>query len=211
MQLDLTRGDIRSHIKTLAVPACIGFLFHTLFNVTDTYFAGMISTQALAALSLSFPIFFIIISAADGMSEAVTALTGNALGAGDREGARHIAQNALLSGALLASVLTAAGYAVTPYLMRSLGAEGAYLAEALAYIDIIIYGTGLFVFAFFINALLNAVGTVWIGLASPSGVAARKLILSFQSRIMNKRIFAFAALELLRRQIISKPKETNRG
>jgi putative MATE family efflux protein len=158
MQLDLTRGDIRSHIKTLAVPACIGFLFHTLFNVTDTYFAGMISTQALAALSLSFPIFFIIISAADGMSEAVTALTGNALGAGDREGARHIAQNALLSGALLASVLTAAGYAVTPYLMRSLGAEGAYLAEALAYIDIIIYGTGLFVFAFFINALLNAVG-----------------------------------------------------
>ena len=55
------------------------------------------------------------------------------------------------------------------------------------------------------------VGTVWIGLASPSGVAARKLILSFQSRIMNKRIFAFAALELLRRQIISKPKETNRG
>jgi putative MATE family efflux protein len=158
MQLDLTRGDIRRHIRILAIPACIGFFFHTLFNITDTYFAGMISTQALAALSLSFPIFFIIISVAGGMSEAVTAVVGNALGEGDEARARHIAKNALLFGALLAVILTAAGYAGAPLLMRELGAEGAYLAEALGYINMIIYGTGLFVFTFFINALLNAVG-----------------------------------------------------
>lgn len=158
MQLDLTRGDIRRHIRTLALPASIGFFFHTLFNITDTYFAGLISTQALAALSLSFPIFFIIISAAGGMSEAVTAVVGNALGEGDEARARHIAKNTLLLGALLAALLTAAGYAGTPLLLRELGAEGAYLAEALAYINLIIYGTGLFVFTFFINALLNAVG-----------------------------------------------------
>jgi putative MATE family efflux protein len=158
MQLDLTRGDIRRHIKTLALPACIGFFFHTLFNITDTYFAGMISTQALAALSLSFPIFFIIISVAGGMSEAVTAVVGNALGEGDEARARHIAKNALLFGALLAALLTAAGYASAPLLLRELGAQDAYLAEALSYINLIIYGTGLFVFTFFINALLNAVG-----------------------------------------------------
>jgi len=158
MQLDLTRGSIKTHIRTLAVPACIGFFFHTLFNITDTYFAGTISTQALAALSLSFPIFFIIISLAEGMSEAVTALVGNALGAGEPEAARHLAGNALLFGALLALTLTAAGFAAAPALMASLGARDAYLAEALAYINVIIAGTGLFVFTFFLNALLNAVG-----------------------------------------------------
>ena len=158
MQLDLTRGDIRTHIRTLAVPASIGFFFHTMFNVTDTYFAGGVSTQALAALTLSFPIFFMIISLAEGMSEAVTALAGNAIGSGDHEAARHIAANALFFGALLAAVLSVAGYAAAPWLMRELGAEGSYLAEALAYINIIILGTGLFVFTFFINALLNAVG-----------------------------------------------------
>ncbi len=47
------------------------------------------------------------------------------------------------------------------------------------------------------------VGTVWIGLAGPEQVSARKLTLSFQDRSMNKRIFAFAALEMLRRQIIT--------
>jgi len=158
MQLDLTGGDVRSHIRSLAVPAAVGFFFHTLFNMTDTYFAGTVSTRALAALSLSFPIFFIVISVAGGMGEAVTAVVGNALGAGDQARARHIADNALLFGAGLAALLTAAGLAVAPALMRALGAEGAYLDEALAYIDIIIFGTGLFVFTFFINALLNAVG-----------------------------------------------------
>ncbi|MBU1642938.1 MATE family efflux transporter, partial [bacterium] len=80
MQLDLTRGNIRDHMKTLAIPATVGFLFHTLYNVTDTFFAGQISTQALAALSLSFPVFFMVIAVAAGMSEALTALVGNALG-----------------------------------------------------------------------------------------------------------------------------------
>jgi len=158
VQLDLTRGSVAAHIRTLAVPACVGFFFHTLFNITDTYFAGTLSTQALAALSLSFPIFFIIIAVAEGMSEAVTALVGNALGAGEPASARYLAYNALCFGALLALVLTAAGFAAVPPLLRSLGAEGAYLDEALAYIDIIIAGTGLFVFTFFLNALLNAVG-----------------------------------------------------
>ena len=55
------------------------------------------------------------------------------------------------------------------------------------------------------------IGTVWIGLASPRGVTARKLTLSFQNRSMNKRVFAFAALEMLRRQLISKPEEKNHG
>lgn len=45
------------------------------------------------------------------------------------------------------------------------------------------------------------VGTVCIGLASPAETYGRKLTLSFQNRAMNKRIFAFAALEMLRRQI----------
>ena len=46
------------------------------------------------------------------------------------------------------------------------------------------------------------VGTVCIGLASPAGVTGRRLTLSFQNRSMNKRFFAFIALEMLRRQLL---------
>ena len=48
MHIDLTQGVIKGHIIKLALPAIIGYSFHTLINVTDTFFAGMISTQALA-------------------------------------------------------------------------------------------------------------------------------------------------------------------
>lgn len=158
MNLDLTQGDIKEQIKKLAIPASVGFFFHTMYNVTDTYFAGLISTQALSALTLSFSIFFMMIAFAGGMSEAATALVGNALGKKDKEQATHIALNALLFALLLSIVLTLIGVLSTPFLMKVLGAEGAYLEESLAYINVILYGSIFFVFSFFINALLNSVG-----------------------------------------------------
>lgn len=158
MHIDLTKEEISVQIKKLAIPASVGFFFHTMFNVTDTYFAGMISTQSLSALTLSFSIFFMMIAFAGGMSEAVTALVGNALGEKNTQKAVHIALNALLFALLLSSMLTLVGLFSAPYLMGLLGAEGAYLHEALAYIDIILYASVFFVLSFFINALLNAVG-----------------------------------------------------
>ena len=158
MQLDLTQGDIKSHMKTLAIPATIGFLFHTFYNVTDTFFAGQISTEALAALSLSFPVFFMVIAVAAGMSEALTALVGNALGANDKEKAAHYAQNGMLFGFLLSIVLTVIGVLSVPFLMQQLGAQGSYLDQAVGYTATIVFGTVLFVMTFFTNALLNSVG-----------------------------------------------------
>jgi len=158
MHLDLTQGDIKTQIKKLSIPASIGFFFHTMYNVTDTYFAGQISTQALSALTLSFSLFFMMIAIAGGMSEAVTALVGNALGKQDRPMAVHIALNALVFAFFLSFMLTIIGVSSTPYLMSLLGAHGFYLEESLDYINVILYGSVFFVFAFFINALLNAVG-----------------------------------------------------
>lgn len=158
MQLDMTRGSIAAHIRTLAVPAGIGFFFHTMFNVTDTWFAGNISTQALAALSLTFPIFFLIISVAGGMSEAITALLGNALGEANRAHAKVILIHAMLFALFLSVALTIAGLWSAPCLLHLLGAKGSYMDDARAYIDTVIYGIFFFVFVFFTNAMLNAVG-----------------------------------------------------
>lgn len=54
----LITDDIPSLIKQLAIPASTGMFFNTMYNVVDTFYAGLISTQAIAALSLSFMIFF---------------------------------------------------------------------------------------------------------------------------------------------------------
>lgn len=157
MHTDLTQGDIKGHILQLALPAIIGYLFHTFINATDTFFAGMISTQALAALSLSASIFFMILAIGIGMSEAVTALVGNALGKKDTAKAQHIALNALALAVILSALLSVVGLLSTPLLITALG-DPSYVQETKDYINLILYGAVFFIGAFFFNALLNSVG-----------------------------------------------------
>ncbi|WP_309499019.1 MATE family efflux transporter [Sulfurovum sp.] len=157
MHLDLTKGVIKGHMFKLAVPAVVGYFFHTMFNVTDTFFAGLISTQALAALSLSASVFFMVLAIGIGMSEAVTSLVGNALGEKNNPKAQHIALNAIAFAVLLSAVLSVLGILGVPYLVEALG-DPSYRAETLEYINLILYGACFFVGAFFFNALLNATG-----------------------------------------------------
>ena len=157
MHLDLTQGKIKQHLLTLSVPAVIGYFFHTMFNVTDTFFAGLISTQALAALSLSASVFFMILAIGVGMSEAVTSLVGNALGEKNLEKAQHIALNAIVFALFLSVFLSLAGVLAVPFLVEALG-DPSYVQETLDYINIILYASLFFMGAFFFNAMLNAVG-----------------------------------------------------
>ena len=157
MHTDLTQGLIKDHIVKLALPAVVGYFFHTMFNVTDTLFAGFISTQALAALSLSASVFFMLLAIGIGMSEAVTSLVGNALGDKNIQKAQEITLNALAFAAVLSIVLSLLGVLSVPYLIAALG-DPSYVTETKEYINLILYGAIFFVGSFFLNALLNSVG-----------------------------------------------------
>jgi len=142
----------------LAVPASVGFFFNTMFNVVDTFFGGMISTQAQAALSLSFPVFFIIIALGSGLASGATAVIANALGAGGDREARVLSNQTISLACLAAVVLTAVGMLAARPLFIFLGASDAYLSDCLAYMDAIFAGTLFFLGAYAFNAILNAIG-----------------------------------------------------
>ena len=158
MQSPLTTESIPALIRRIAIPASIGFFFNTMFNVVDTLYGGLISTQALAALSLSFPVFFIIIAVGNGLSTGTTSLIANALGAGDRSGARLLAAQGITFGVLVAVALTLLGLSVSPLLFSILGASGDYLATCLSYMNTIFAGAVFFILAYMLNATLNAQG-----------------------------------------------------
>jgi putative MATE family efflux protein len=145
-------------IRIISVPASIGLFFNTMFNVVDTYFAGLISTQALAALSLSFPVFFIIIALGSGMSTGATALIATALGARDMEKARMFAVQGVGFGVLLSVAVTAVGILASPPLFSLMGASGPYLSLCLKYMNTIFAGSLFFILNYMLNAILNALG-----------------------------------------------------
>jgi putative MATE family efflux protein len=157
-QSALTTEPIPQLVRRIAVPASIGYFFNTMYNVVDTYFAGLISTQALASLSLSLPVFFIIIATGTGVSTGATALIANALGAGKREEARLYAGQAISFGILTGLALTVFGLLISPFLFRVLGAEGEYLSMVLDYMNTLFLGTVLFLVLYMFNAVLNGQG-----------------------------------------------------
>ncbi len=154
----LTVDPIPLLTRRIAIPASVGLFFNTMFNFVDTYCAGLISTDALAALSLSFPVFFILISAGSGLSQGATALMANAAGGGRTDEARHLYAQALGFAVLLGLALSVAGTLAAPALFRLLGAEGAYLDTSLAYMNGILLGGVFFILQMTLNAGLNAYG-----------------------------------------------------
>jgi Na+-driven multidrug efflux pump len=54
---DLTTGSIYQHLIRLAIPASMGMFFNTLYNLTDNWFAGKISDDALVGLSIASIVF----------------------------------------------------------------------------------------------------------------------------------------------------------
>jgi putative MATE family efflux protein len=155
---DLTTAPIPGLIRRLAVPVSIGFFFNTMYNVVDTYFAGQLNTAALAALSYSFPVFFVLIAMGSGFSTGATALIGQALGRGDRREAALVGAQGIILGALLTAVIMTAGYLAAPSLFGLLGAEGASLDYALEYIGVILGGTAFVLTFYMFNGILNATG-----------------------------------------------------
>lgn len=121
-----------------------------MYNVVDTFYAGLISTQAISALTLSFMIFFLIIGFGYGFSSAITALLGNALGKRKYKLASIYAHKGL--------ILSILGYYFSPSLFILLGAKEEYLQISIDYINPILFGTLFFMFNFSLNSILVATG-----------------------------------------------------
>jgi Na+-driven multidrug efflux pump len=127
----LTSGPIPNQIRDLALPSSIGLFFNTMYNVVDSFYAGRISTTALAALGLSFPVFLLIIATGGGLSRGASALIANAIGSNNEDEQRRFIAQSLSMGVLLAGTLTVIGFLVASPLFQLLGADGEYLEIAL--------------------------------------------------------------------------------
>ena len=155
---DLTTGSIPGHFRRMAIPTAVGMVFTTLYNVVDSYFAGIISTDALAGIAISFQVFFLLVTFGIGVNSAMGALVGNALGAGRRRYARTIACQGISYAVIASILLTAIGYAVSPFLIAAVSEPGQFRDLANAYINVLLLSAPAFIVVFSVNGILGAQG-----------------------------------------------------
>ena len=158
MKLDLTTGSIDKLIFMIAIPVALGYMFHNLLNITDTYFAGQISPLAVAALAKSFPVFFIIIAFSAGFSSALTGLISNAVGAKDFEEARKIFYQGLSFAIILSVIISMVGFFFCKDILSALSPSPETLELSTGYMKVIFIGTLFFILNNFLNSALMAQG-----------------------------------------------------
>ncbi len=151
-QYDILGGPVLPSLVRMALPASIGFFFNTMYNVVDTYWAGTLSTEALAGLSLSFPLYGVLLAIAVGTSSGSNALIANYLGAGKEQESRIILAQSLSFGAIFTFVLGVPLFFALRPILGFLGGGSQAQEAALAYTQIIIAG-GIF---FVLNQVWNS-------------------------------------------------------
>ncbi len=156
--IKLTKDPIWTLLRKVTIPASVGSLFQTFYNLVDTWFAGRISAEAIGAIAKSFPIYFTIIAVGVGLGAATNALIGNSIGEKKvRVASMYIAQSLIF--ALTVSIfVTLFGLNASNYLLGVMGSDADGIALTREYLDIIFYGTFIVLIQISLNGTLNAQG-----------------------------------------------------
>ena len=181
--MDLLKDKIPSLVRKLAVPASVGTLFQTLYNIVDTFFAGKISSEALSALSKSFPIYFILVATSIGVTIAGTSLIGNSIGENDKKKVLYYFSNTIYFGVFISIIITFLGLYFSETVFLLMGSTNEVTLLGLEYTNVIFSGTIIFIMVVALNSLLHAEGD--------TKTFRNALIFSFFLNIILKPILIF--------------------
>jgi putative MATE family efflux protein len=180
--IQLTKDPIWTLLRKVTIPASTGSLFQTFYNLVDTWFAGKISADAIAAIAKSFPIYFVIIAVGVGIGAATNAAIGNLIGEKNiRKASLFVAQSVIFA-IIISIIVTLFGLNLSNYLLSLMGSNMEIILLTREYLDIIFYGTlnaqgdtksyrNVLIFSFFLNIFLNPLFIWGYGIVPGFGIA----------------------------------------
>lgn len=123
----LLSAPIGRVLLNMSLPNLIGIMTILGFSLADTFFISQLGTEALAAISFTFPVTLVISSIAIGIGAGVSTNLGRLIGSGNAHRAKVFLHDALLLTFILIAVLALLGSAFIEPLFRLLGANDSSL------------------------------------------------------------------------------------
>ena len=105
-------------LASMALPMVFSMLVNSLYNIVDSFFVAQISEQAMAALSLVYPVQNMINAVAIGFGIGINARVSYHLGAGDKKMADTAATHGFLLSVIHGILMTVISIAVMPAFLR---------------------------------------------------------------------------------------------
>jgi putative MATE family efflux protein len=156
--MNITKDSIWSLLIKVTVPASTGSLFMTFYNLVDTFFAGKISPEALAAVAKSWPITFIALAISIGVQAGTQSLISNSVGAKENKLASLYVAQSITLAIIISIFVTLFGLNFSEFLLKIMGSSQESIILTREYLDIIFYGSIIILVQLSLNGTLAAQG-----------------------------------------------------
>lgn len=171
----LTEGSIPIKMLTFALPLFLGNLFQQLYNVADSLIVGnFIGADALAAVSSSGSLIFLMVGFFNGMSVGAGVVTARYFGARDTKSLERSIHTTVAFGIAAGLALMVIGVLSTPLILKLMGTPEDVLPSSISYFRTYFFGSVAFV-------LYN----IFVGILQSVGDSKRPLIYLIISTVVN--------------------------
>src|SRR6201995_3500874 len=140
-------GPITRALVSLAIPIILANILQTGYQLSDAFWVGRLGAAAVAAVSVSFPVTFLVIALGSGLAMAGATLSAQYMGAGRQDMVDHVAAQTMVMVAITSVILGTIGFVLAPYLLDLLGVAPDVHAGALGFMRVSFVGI-IFVFLY---------------------------------------------------------------
>lgn len=156
---DMTVGTPWKLIASFALPVFLSQLFQQFYNTIDSLVVGRVhGTEALAAVSSSGTLIFLMISFFVGTSMGAGIVISKYYGARDYERVSRAVHTNICLGIICGVILTIVGVVLTPTFLRWMGTDPDVMPDATAYFRYYFAGAIAIVLYNNCKGVMNALG-----------------------------------------------------
>ena len=154
----LLQGPVGKTLISLAMPMAFGIAAIILFTVVDTFYVGRLGAEQLAAMGFTFPISYIVMSIAMGLSVGTSSTIARAIGEGHQLRVQRLATDGLGLAFLIVTCFSLIGLTNLNTIFSLIGAKGEILELISDYMIPWCLGVGLLVIPMVGNGAIRATG-----------------------------------------------------
>ena len=155
----MKNGPVKKTLLTLAIPSMIGMVVSALYNLVDTIFVGMLhDTNSMAAVSVSFPFFVVLMALGLLIGVGAASCTGRLLGAQKYEEANRAGGLSVLLSIIISIGIMIIGFVFMNSIMKIMGASPEVLPYAKSYSNWLLIGSIFTITNLVLNNLLRTEG-----------------------------------------------------
>ena len=155
---NITNKPILKTLITVSWPIIFGQIMQLLYILGDTFWIGKLGPDYLAAISISLPLIFIVISLAAGFSIAGMTLVAQYTGAQLKEKADLAAGQCLFISVLISGFLSGLGLIFGQELLKLMGVSGETLFHSWEYFQVMMGAIPLFIIFHIFTSILQGIG-----------------------------------------------------